>query len=138
MKFDPQKYPFERLDPVSSHLDRLFLFWECYVLEENLLHWMTSTFNYPGRPHHQLFEFFLDAWGKAPWTEDTSDKVEFANKSYFQALGVVSHRLIRQMQKGVLGDFLVKEGDTWSLRKDVSPDARKNADIAAKNGSKPP
>jgi hypothetical protein len=128
MKSQSVKFVNDGRDPVGSYLDRLFLFWQCYVLEENLLaDWHDSAFKYPGRPHHQLFESFLDAWGKDPW-EKTNETVDFEKQSYFQALGVVSHRLIEQLQGGVLGEFLVKEGNTWSLRQDVSADAEKRAE----------
>ena len=74
---------------------------------------------------------FLDAWGRGQWEKGTNETVQFEKQSYFQALGVVSHQLIEQLQTGVLGEFLVKEGNTWSLRQAVSADARTNAEKRA-------
>ena len=130
MRFHPVKYAFdERLDPASSPLYRLFLFWHSYVEEEKLLQdWHEFTAKVPQPTNNILFDSFLDSWGKGRWEEVRND-VPFEKRSYFQALGVVSNQLIKQLRANVLDDFLVPGGDT--LRPDLSEVDRKDGDRRA-------
>jgi hypothetical protein len=118
-----------RFDPVNSPLDRLFLFWNSYVEEEKLLKdWHESTARVPQPTFNILFDSFLDSWGKGSW-DDVRNDMPFDKRSYFQALGVVSHQLIEQIRANVLGGFLV--GDV--LRRDLSEDDRKDGDRRAQD-----
>ena len=135
MTFNPVKFANDGLDPVGSHLDRLFMFWQCYVEEERLLaDWHDSTANYPGKPtSNPLFNSFLDSWGEGTWEDLKDENVPFEKRSYFQALGVVSRRLIEEIQAKVLKDFVVPDGKTWRLRRDLSEVDRTNGEKLAKD-----
>ena len=66
---------------------------------------MTLPLTVPQPTNNILFDSFLDSWGKGRWEEVEDDDVPFEKRSYFQALGVVSHQLIKQLRANVLDDF---------------------------------
>ena len=63
MRFHPVKYAFdERLDPASSPMYRLFLFWHSYVEEEKLLQdWHNLPLKYHSPPTTYCSILFLTA-----------------------------------------------------------------------------
>jgi hypothetical protein len=122
MKFDPQIYPFGRLHPTNSPLDRLFLFWHCYDEEDKLLQdWHDSTHLVPKPTGNILFDSFLNTWGKGEWNEVRNGREQFEKRSYFQTLGVVSHFLIKRIRENVLNDVLVPDGDKFKLPPELKP-----------------
>jgi hypothetical protein len=101
-------------DPVNSHLDRLFLFWEAYDKEfTNLLkHWHDDTAQIR-RPVGQvrstgnvLYDSFLDTWGEGEF----ENNLPLEQKTYFSALGVVSKGLRDQCTE-VLDQVLQREAE---------------------------
>ena len=103
MAFDPAKYPFDHVDPENSVVDRLFLFWHSYDKEEKLLKdWHNYTAGVSKPTGNVLFNSFLNTWGKGDWNKVKSPDVPFSDRTYFQALGVVSHQLRQEIRDNVL------------------------------------
>jgi hypothetical protein len=124
MAFDPVKYPFDRVDPEHSEWVRLFLFWHAYDEEEKLLQdWHNSTAGVSKPTGNVLFDSFLNTWGKGNWG-DVDTPANWSQRTYFQALGVVSHQLRQEIRDNVLDKILVPEGDRFKL----PPELKKGVD----------
>lgn len=104
-------YNLARTDPVNSAVDRLFLLWHAYDEEEALLkEWHEDTANAQKPTGNPLFDFFLDTWGKGLWADVRTPNIPFPQRTYFQALGVVSHQLRQQIRSNVLDQVLQPDG----------------------------
>jgi hypothetical protein len=124
MAFNPAKYPFDHVNPENSVVDRLFLFWHAYDEEEQLLQdWHNSTAGVSKPTGSVLFDSFLNTWGKGNW-RDVNTPAKWSQRTYFQALGVVSHQLRQQIRDNVLDKILVPEGDRFKL----PPELKKGVD----------
>jgi len=124
--FDPKKYA----------LGKLFKFWEAYDREAKLLEsWHISTASVQKPTGNRLYDSFLDTWGKGRWSDVRKPgRVPWSKRTYFQTLGVVSHRLRERCLK-VLDQFLVRQGGELKpqLKPGVDPaDAEREAKIEVK------
>jgi hypothetical protein len=102
------------LDPQNSFMDRLYLFWQAYDQEANLLEkWhddpvqIKMAIDMSGGFRNPLYGSFLNTWGKG---EFESDSVPLDQKSYFAALGFVS-RWLRDECLAVLNEVLDRDRD---------------------------
>jgi hypothetical protein len=127
--FDPKKYA----------LGKLFWFWNAYDEEEKLLEsWHISTASVRQPTGNPLYDSFLDTWGKGKWNDVRKPgRVPWSKRTYFQTLGVVSHRLRERCRK-VLDQFLVRTGDKFKIPPELKPGvnpavAEREAKIEAKN-----
>lgn len=97
-------------DPTRYALGRLYYFWNAYDREAAFLEsWHISTASVGRTTGNILFDSFLDTWGKGNWRE-VENPGPIKDKSYFQALGVVSHDLRQKIRTRVLDRYLVSVG----------------------------
>jgi hypothetical protein len=109
------------LDPENHAWIRLALFWHAYAEEFKLLEsWHISTERAQRPTGNILYDSFLDTWGKGKWNEVEDDSVPFEKRTYFQALGVVSHQLLKHL-RNVLNTILVSDGDKFKLPPELKP-----------------
>jgi hypothetical protein len=96
------------LNPQTSHLDRLFLFWHAYDKEAaDLLqawHLDAARARARGSSGNVLYDSFLDTWGNGEF----ENNLPLEEKSYFSALGVVSKGLRDQCTE-VLDQILERQ-----------------------------
>jgi hypothetical protein len=112
MRFPTGKYNLAGIDRASD-LNKLFLFWHAYDEEEELLReWHESTAH--GSTNNELLDSFLDTWGEGAW-KDVETPAPWPRRTYFQALGVVSHQLRKNIRDNVLNEVLEPEGDKFKL-----------------------
>jgi hypothetical protein len=111
------------VDPKSA-LGKLFYFWDAYDEEEKLLiAWHDSTARVRRPSGNVLFDSFLDTWGKGKWSEVRNPgRVPWSKRTYFQTLGVVSHRLRQECLK-VLDKFLVRQRGQFKNPPQLKPGA---------------
>ena len=88
---------------------------------------------YKQDPPNALYKSFLDRCGEGTWEDIKDENVPFEKRSYFQALGVVSRRLIEEIQAKVLKDFVVPDGKTLAIARDLSEVDRTNGEKLAKD-----
>jgi hypothetical protein len=131
-----RQQPSNPFDPKKTALGKLFWFWNAYDEEEMLLEsWHDSTVRVSQPTGNPLYDSFLDTWGKGRWDAVRKPgRVPWSKMTYFQTLGVVSHRLREQCRK-VLDKFLVRKGRGFKIPPQLKPGVNPaQAEREAKDG----
>jgi len=117
-----RKQTSDPFDPRKTALGKLFWFWNAYDEEETLLEaWHNDTALVRQPSGNVLFDSFLDTWGKGKWDQVRKPgRVPWSKMTYFQTLGVVSHRLRERCRK-VLDKFLVRRSRGFQIPPQLKP-----------------